>query len=109
MATAKSPKVVTVHQAAYGRNQNRDYTHTFKTTSEATNRALRVTVHHDTSYSEQSSGKIEVWTAEGWKPVVTLLPWEVTSAGSYGAKVEPTSFSEVEKKLVTAALAVLSA
>lgn len=104
-----APKSITIHRSAFSGGQSKDYTHT----QSVGGHKLRVNIHHDTSYQNQSRASVEVWTPAGWTQVVHLHSSEVTTTAtpyvSGGSSVIPvTAFATVEKILVTAALAVLN-
>ena len=109
MAKPTAPKSTTIHQSAFSGGQSKDYTHT----QSVGGHKLRVLVHHDTSYQNQSRASAEVWTPAGWTQVIHLHSSEVTTTQtpyvSGGSNAIPVaSFAAVEKVLVTAALAVLN-
>jgi hypothetical protein len=108
--TDTAPKSTTIHRSAFSGGQSKDFTHT----QSVGGHKLLVKIHHDTSYQNQSRASVDVWTPAGWTQVVQLHSSEVATTEtpyvSGGSKAIPvTAFAAVEKILVTAALAVLTA
>lgn len=60
--------IATIHEALTGKGQRQDYTHIV----EAGDARLRTVIHFDGSYADQSRCHIDLWTPNGWTPVVSL-------------------------------------
>lgn len=108
-------KTTTIHRSAFATSQHRDYAHILRVTgsTDVTRSAtLRVTIHRDTSYQNQSSAKIECWTGGSWSALhhlhgseVTTTPGKLVTSGCEA--VSPAEFAAVEKTLLAIANAIL--